>query len=104
MIDSQHRDKQSVRCRAQCTAKVNDPMTPNSWYMTQQQAVVHDNSASPSNSHQASLNKVISLLEKLLLTQEQNQRELGPERHKLIQPLVPVEFVRPQAIQLRHTV
>ena len=73
MIDSHHRDKKSARHRAQCTAKVEVVMTPDAWCMTQQQAVGHDNSATPINSDQAPLNKVISLQEKLLSTQEQNQ-------------------------------
>lgn len=74
MIDSHHRDKQSARHRAQSTAKVEVVMTPDAWCMTQQQAVGQNNSATPTNSDQAPLNKVISLLEKLLSTQEQNQR------------------------------
>lgn len=73
MIDSHHRDKQSARHRAQSTAKVEVVMTPDAWCMTQQ-AVAHDNSATPTNSDQAPLHKVTSLLEKLVSTQEQNQR------------------------------
>lgn len=67
------RDQQSARATRVHIAKVEEEPTVNAWCMAQQQA-----NASQPNSDQASLTKVISLLEKLLASQEQT----GPQTNE----------------------